>query len=168
MTRFALILSLLVLAGPALSDAVPVPRPAGLVERARAAAEAAEAEVAAAQATAQAEAEVQAVIPDRAAIAAQISGAIRACWNPAGLSEEAMVVRIRLAFETTPDGEVIRETIEMTNFSNGTQEAADEALQPAFAAIMRCGNDGLDLPRDTHSIWQRVEILFDAASMVTR
>lgn len=156
MIRLALILSLL--ATPVLADIVPLPRPEGLVERARAAAEAAEVE----------EAVVQAAAPDRAAIAAQISEAIRACWNVGSLSEEAMDVSIRLGFDTTPEGEVIRETIEMTEFSNGTQDAAEEALVQAFAAIMRCGNNGLDLPRETHPIWQRVEITFDAGSMVTR
>lgn len=160
MTRFALILSLLALASPALSDAVPVMRPAGLVERSRAAAEAAEAE---AQAAAEA-----AATPDRAAIAAQISEAIRACWNVGSLSPEATAVRIRLGFDTTPEGEVIRSSIEMMDFTNGTQDAAEEALVQAFAAIMRCGDNGLDLPPETHEIWQRVEMTFDAASMVTR
>lgn len=162
MTRFVLIVSFLALAAPALSDVVPVMRPDGLVERSLAASEAAEAEAAAEAAAA------ETATPDRAAIAAQISEAIRACWNVASLSPEATIVRIRLGFNTTPEGEVIRSSIEMMDFSNGTQDAAEEALVQAFAAIMRCGNNGLDLPPETHEIWQRVEMTFDAASMVTR
>ena len=166
MTRFALILGLCAaISAPVHADeVVPMPRPDGLVERNRSAALAAEAAAEAAQADALA----QAAAPDRAEIAAQIIGPIRACWNVSDLSEDATAVRIWLAFDTTVDGEVIRETIEMTRFENGTQDAAEEALVPAFAAIMRCGNDGLDLPPETHAIWQRVEILFDAASVVTR
>ncbi|MBY4895014.1 hypothetical protein KUL25_19825 [Rhodobacteraceae bacterium N5(2021)] len=164
MIRLALILSLI--ATPVLADTVPMPRPDGLVERARAAAQAA------AEAEAEAEAGgtmvAQAAPPDRAAIAAQISEAIRACWNVGALSEEAMAVSIRLGFDTTPEGEVIRESIEMLEFSNGTQDAAEEALVQAFAAIMRCGNDGLDLPSETHPIWQRIEMTFDAGSVATR
>ena len=105
---------------------------------------------------------------DRAAIAEQITGAIRTCWNVANLSEEATAVRIWLAFDTTPEGRVVRDTIEMIEFSNGTQDAADEALGPAFRAIMRCGELGLDLPAETYPIWQRVEVQFDASSVVTR
>lgn len=163
MTRFALILCLFAsgAASSAVANVIPLPRPEGLVERSVAAAEAAEAEDVA-------DVLPEASTPDRAAIAAQITGAIRACWNVDGLSDEAMAVRIRLAFDTTPEGEVIRESIAMTEFDNGTQDAAEEALVPAFAAIMRCGDAGLDLPPETHAIWQRVEILFDAASVVTR
>ncbi|GAB5448797.1 hypothetical protein [Gymnodinialimonas sp.] len=151
MIRLALTLSLL--ATPVLAETVPVPRPEGLVARAQAA---------------EAAAEVETAVPDRAAIAAQISEAIRACWNVGGLSEEATAVRIRLGFDTTPDGQVIRESIEMVDYTNGTQDAAEEALVQAFAAIMRCGNDGLDLPVETHPIWQRVEMTFDAGSMAAR
>lgn len=148
MIRYALILTLL--AAPALAQTAPVPRPEGLGQN-RTAVD-----------------QVAPVPGDRAAVAVQITGAIRDCWNVGDLSEEAMAVRIRVAFEATPEGELIRETIEMTEFSNGTQEAADEALGPAFRAIMRCGEVGLDLPPETYSIWQRVEVLFDASTMVTR
>lgn len=160
MIRFAptpmLILSLF--ATPVLADTVPVPRPEGLVARVQAAAEA----------VAETEAALQAATPDRAAIAAQISEAIRACWNVGGLSDEARAVSIVLGFDTTSEGEVVRESIEMMDYANGTQDAADEALVQAFAAIMRCGNDGLDLPAETHPIWQRVEMTFDAGSMATQ
>lgn len=105
---------------------------------------------------------------DRAAIAEQITGAIRSCWNVADLSEEAAAVRIWLAFDTTPEGRVLRDTIEMIEFSNGTQDAANEALGPAFRAIMRCGELGLDLPAETYPIWQSVEVQFDASSVVTQ
>lgn len=146
MIRIAL--ALMMFAAPAVAQTMqPVPRPDGL--RRGPAVEVAE--------------EL-----DRAAIAEQISGAIRACWNVSGLSEEATAVRIWLAFNTTPEGGILRDTIEMIEFSNGTQDAADEALGPAFRAIMRCGDTGLDLPPETHSIWQRVEMQFEAASVVAQ
>lgn len=160
MIRLALILTLL--ASSAVAQTVPVPRPEGLVERSRAAAEVSEA-VAEVLDTG-----TDTGTPGRAAIAAQITGAIRACWNVSDLSPEASVVRIRLAFETTPEGGLIRESIEMTEFTNGTQDAAEEALGPAFRAIMRCAEDGLDLPPETHEIWQWVEVQFDAATMRAR
>lgn len=148
MIRLAVLLMLL--AAPAVAQTMqPVPRPDGLGLRRGPAVEVHE--------------EL-----DRAAIAEQISRAIRACWNVSGLSEEATAVRIWLAFNTTPEGGILRDTIEMIEFSNGTQDAADEALGPAFRAIMRCGDTGLELPPETHSIWQRVEMQFDAASVVAQ
>lgn len=165
MTRFALILSLLAALGaaPVAADVVPQMRPDDLLERYRAAA------TAAADVQEQVvQTEVEATTPDRAAIAAQISGAIRSCWNISNLTDEALAVRISVAFEATADGQLIRESIEMTNYENGTQDAAEEALGAAFRAIMRCAEMGLDLPPETHPIWQRVEMIFDAASMVTR
>lgn len=165
MTRFSLILSLLASLGaaPAVANVVPQMRPDDLVERNRAAATAAEA---AQEQVAQTE--VEADNPDRAAIAAQISGAIRSCWNISNLTDEALAVRISVAFEATADGQLVRESIEMTNYENGTQDAAEEALGAAFRAIMRCAEVGLDLPPETHPIWRRVEMIFDAAGMVTR
>lgn len=148
MIRFAVILSLC--ATPLLAQTEPRPRP----------------ERVAAAVVEQVAVEEGTEALDRAAIAAQISGAIRACWNVSGLSEAAMAVSLRLGFETRPEGEVIRETIELIGYENGTEDAAEEALVQAFAAIIRCGNDGLDLPAETHAIWRRVEMTFDARSMV--
>lgn len=173
MIRLAVVFCLL--ASSAVAQVIPLPRPEGLVERNRAAATAVE-EAAAAEAevVSAAVAEVaQTPTPqssdiDRAEIAAQITGAIRNCWNVGDMSDAAMAVRIWVAFNTTPQGDLIRESIEMTEFSNGTQDAADEALGPAFRAIMRCAEAGLNFPPETHDIWQRVEIQFDASSMVTR
>lgn len=157
MIRLTLILMLL--AAPALAQTQqPVPRPDDLGQR-----RAPVVEVAVAPAPVVAEAAL-----DRAAIASQITGAIRNCWNIDDLSDAAMAVSIWLAFDTTPEGEVVRSSIEMIEFSGGTQEAADEALGPAFRAIMRCGADGLDLPEDTHAIWQRVEVQFEAASVAAQ
>lgn len=165
MIRIAL--ALMMLAAPAFAQTQhPVPRPDGLgLNRASAVAVA---EPVVAEEAVDAEEPVVAGELGRAAIAEQITAAIRNCWNIADLSEEAAAVRIWLAFDTTPEGQVVRNTIEMIEFSNGTQDAADEALGPAFRAIMRCGEQGLDLPAETYSIWQRVEVQFDASSVVTR
>lgn len=170
MIRTTLILMLL--CGPAFAQTVPVPRPEGLVECSIDAADRA-VEVAAAVAQAVL---TEATVADaaepastgRAAIAAQITGAIRDCWNVGDLSDEVMAISIWVAFNATPEGEVIRDTIEMTGFSGGTKDAADEALGPAFRAIMRCAETGLDLPVETYPVWQRVEVQFDASGMVAR
>lgn len=165
MIRSALIL--LALAAPAFAQSQqPVPRPEGLTDRPAVAAPVV-------GQTAPAPMMAEDVRPpseaDRAMVAEQISGAIRSCWNVSGLSPEAQNVRVVVSFEATPEAELIRESIEMVAFENGSQDAADEALGPAFRAIMRCANMGYQgLPPATYPIWQRVQMTFDASAMVNR
>ncbi|ABD53890.1 hypothetical protein [Jannaschia sp. CCS1] len=164
MMRLALILC--GFATPVTAQVVPTPRPADLVERSQAAAEAAatgtEHGPGAPNALAGAAPGLpQVETPDRAAIGAQIAEAIEACWTVSNLSEQARGVSIVVAFDTIPEGEVVRESIEMTGFSGGTQVAADEAMAAAVRAITRCANDGLDLPPETYPVWQRIELTFD-------
>ncbi len=93
---------------------------------------------------------------------------LRQCWNVGSLSPEAQEVEIVVEFELTRDAVPIRETIALVEFNRGTQDAADEALGAAFRAILRCGQDGLNLPTDAFEQWQRVQVRFDASHTVTR
>lgn len=170
MIRLALLLSLL--AAPALAQTqAPSPRPDGLVERSAAAAARAAAEptpaVNEALVQALAEQPLQVAV-DSARLSAMLIEGLEPCWNVGTLSPEAQEVEIVVEFEMTRDAVPIRETIRVVEFSRGTQDAADEALGSAFRAIMRCGQDGLNLPIDVFEQWQRVQVRFDASHTVTR
>lgn len=152
MIRLAVILSLL--ASPAWSQTRPVLRPDDLGLRVAPVVEPA--------------AEAPAIATAPQDLAAMLIAGIQPCWNVGSLSPEAQEVSIIVAFEMTPDATPIRESIRLTDFSEGTQDAADEALGAAFRAIVRCGRDGLGLPAEMFEQWQRVEVRFDASSGASR
>jgi hypothetical protein len=101
-------------------------------------------------------------------LAAQLIAGLQPCWNVGALSAEAQAVQIVVGFEMAPDATPIRDTIHLVEFSQGSQDAADEALGAAFRAIVRCGREGLGLPSELYEQWQRVEVGFDASAAVTR
>ena len=160
MMRLSLILALVT--APALAETRPIMRPEGLVQRATVVPEA---EIVAESAI------PQAAAPSgmhRAEIGARLAAAIRNCWNVGALSDAALGMNIWVAFENSPEGYPIHDTIRMTEYSGGSAAAGREAFEAARRAIARCGGAGFDLPPEHFAIWQRVEVQFDAATLVAQ
>lgn len=170
MIRLAVIFC--VCAAPLWAQSVPQPRPEGLVDSVAERAAEAEVIVAAETLTPAQLATPERVVSDvseadRAAIRAQIRS-VQNCWNAGALPPEAAATSVAVAFEIAPDGVVISDSIEMVEFSNGTQASAEAAFHAARRAIIWCGALGFDMPPNTYSVWQRVELNFDASARVSR
>ena len=86
---------------------------------------------------------------------------VQKCWNLGAVSTEAMqtviTVRVSLSEDTRPDLSSIR----MTDFTGGSQAAANTMLAAAQSAIFRCGRDGFPLPLDKYDQWKDLELVFD-------
>ncbi|MET4128577.1 hypothetical protein ACSSV6_001775 [Roseovarius sp. MBR-38] len=91
--------------------------------------------------------------------------AVQRCWNVGSLSSEALattvVVTVRMFETSKPDTSSIR----MLSHSGGSAEAARQAYEAARRAIIRCGNDGFDLPPEKFGQWRDIEMTFNPERM---
>jgi hypothetical protein len=91
--------------------------------------------------------------------------AVQRCWNVGSLSSEALattvVVTVRMFETSKPDSSSIR----MLSHSGGSATAAQQAYEAARRAIIRCGNDGFDLPPEKFEQWRDIEMTFNPERM---
>ncbi|WP_210877507.1 energy transducer TonB [Roseovarius autotrophicus] len=91
--------------------------------------------------------------------------AVQRCWNVGSLSSEALattvVVTVRMFETSKPDNSSIR----MLSHSGGSAAAAQQAYEAARRAIIRCGNDGFNLPPEKFEQWRDIEMTFNPERM---
>lgn len=90
------------------------------------------------------------------------------CWNTGSLSTGAQSTIIIMGFDMTPEGRPVSDTIRLLSFTGGGQNDADAAFQTARRALIRCTDDGYDLPREQYDLWKRVELTVDPTQMRQR
>ncbi|SLN49886.1 cell envelope biogenesis protein TolA [Pseudooctadecabacter jejudonensis] len=90
------------------------------------------------------------------------------CWNTGTLSTGAQNTIIVMAFAMTPEGRPVTDSISLDSFTGGSAADAEAAFQTARRALIRCTDEGYDLPRDQYSLWQRVELTVDPTAMRQR
>jgi DhnA family fructose-bisphosphate aldolase class Ia len=56
-------------------------------------------------------------------------------------------------------------SIRMLSHSGGSATAARQAFEAARRAIIRCGADGFDLPREKYEQWRDIEMTFNPEKM---
>ncbi len=156
------LMTLLIVASSPLAaqTIVPVPRPTA-EERAVAAEERAAAAALAEEEAVAAAAEVEESRPLTQDEIASFMVQVRACWNTAALPEEAQDVGVLVGFSMTSDAEPIPNTFEMIEATDTDPDRADLAFLAARRAVIRCGEDGYDLPAAAFPYWERVQINFD-------
>lgn len=93
--------------------------------------------------------------------------AVQKCWN-VDPSSKARNVTVTLKMEMQKNGRVLPSTIELVNFTGGSDVFAKEAFQQARRAILRCQKEGYELPAKKYEHWRNVEITFDPTSMRKR
>ena len=91
--------------------------------------------------------------------------AVRECWNVGALSTDALGVTVTVAAPMQPDGRPDAASIRLTDAEGGSGAAAERAFDAARRAIIRCGQDGYDLPADEYDQWRDVELIFAPDSM---
>ena len=64
-----------------------------------------------------------------------------------------------------PDGRPDAGSIRLTDAEGGSDAAVERAFDAARRAIIRCGQDGYDLPRGKYDQWRDVELIFDPEGM---
>jgi hypothetical protein len=94
--------------------------------------------------------------------------AIQKCWNVGALSSEAMRMTVSVSVSMSRDGRPDVASIQMVDFSGGSEAAAKQAYEAARRAIVRCGNDGFQLPEEKYEEWKELRLNFDSSGMVLR
>ena len=94
--------------------------------------------------------------------------AVSKCWNLGAVSTEAMNTVITVSVSLSENGTPDFSSIRMTDFTGGSQSAANTMLEAARSAIFRCGRDGFSLPLDKYDQWKDLELVFDPRGMSMR
>ena len=94
--------------------------------------------------------------------------AIQKCWNVGALSSEAIRMTVSVSVSLGRDGRPDIGSIQMVDFQGGSEGAARQAYEAARRAIVRCGNDGFQLPEDKYEEWKQLRLNFDSSGMVLR
>ncbi|MEJ6392461.1 energy transducer TonB [Gymnodinialimonas sp. 2305UL16-5] len=94
--------------------------------------------------------------------------AVQSCWNVGALSTEALGTTVVIAFDMARDGRPDAGSIQMIEFSNGSDAAARQAFEAARRAVIRCGVNGYDLPAESYDRWAQVELVFNPEGMRLR
>jgi hypothetical protein len=91
--------------------------------------------------------------------------AVQACWNvPAGL-RDAQELRVTLAAELTPQGDVIANSIRLIDPAD-PDARFQQAYEAGRRALIRCG-PYTDLPREKFAQWRNIEVVFNPEGMVS-
>ncbi|MCY4007841.1 MAG: hypothetical protein OXE84_13620 [Rhodobacteraceae bacterium] len=94
--------------------------------------------------------------------------AIQRCWNIGSLSDAARFIVVTVEVELDLSGRPIPGSLELLNTTSGPEEARMRAFEAARRAVLRCLNQGYELPRDKYESWQKVEIEFNPEEMRNR
>jgi hypothetical protein len=94
--------------------------------------------------------------------------AVQQCWNVGSLSSEALRTTVVVAVSMSEDGRPMAETLRMLGHEGGSAEAARQAFESARRAIIRCGANGFNLPRDKYEQWRNIEMTFNPENMRIR
>jgi hypothetical protein len=94
--------------------------------------------------------------------------AVQRCWNVGSLSTEALRTTVVVAVNLARDGTPEIGSIRLVGSSGGGDTAAKQAFDAARRAIIRCGNDGFDLPVEKYDQWRDIEMTFNPESMRIR
>ncbi|MFP4305401.1 MAG: cell envelope biogenesis protein TolA, partial [Rhodosalinus sp.] len=93
--------------------------------------------------------------------------AVQDCWV-VDVGSQAANVTVVLGMEMNRDGTVVDGSLEMVSAEGGSGRAVETAFQAARRAVLRCQQDGYDLPDEKYEHWQRIEMVFDPSGMRLR
>lgn len=87
------------------------------------------------------------------------------CWNVAAAADDFVQPIVVVRLQLRPDGQPLADSIRLVSSVGGTGLSVVQAYETARRAIIRCGAEGFDLPREKYSQWRDIEITFNPESM---
>jgi hypothetical protein len=90
---------------------------------------------------------------------------VQQCWNVGSLSSEALRTTVIVKVRMGEDAKPVSGSIELLSSSGGSDAAARQAYEAARRAIIRCGANGYDLPKDKYDHWRDIEMTFNPERM---
>jgi hypothetical protein len=90
---------------------------------------------------------------------------VQNCWNVGSLSAEALQTTVVVGFKMDEDARPVASSIELLKSSGGNEAAAKQAYEAARRAIIRCGANGYDLPKEKYEHWREITLSFNPERM---
>lgn len=90
---------------------------------------------------------------------------VQNCWNVGSLSAEALRTTVVVGFQMDEDARPVASSMEILKTSGGNDAAARQAYEAARRAIIRCGLNGYDLPKEKHEHWREIKLSFNPERM---
>src|SRR6056297_3192069 len=90
---------------------------------------------------------------------------VQRCWNVGSLSSEALRTTVVVGVQMAETGKPEIGSIRMLSATGGGDAAAKQAFEAARRAIIRCGNDGFNLPVEKYDHWRDIEMTFNPEKM---
>ncbi|MCM2560592.1 energy transducer TonB [Lutimaribacter sp. EGI FJ00015] len=90
---------------------------------------------------------------------------VQRCWNVGSLSSDALSTTVVVGVDMNEDATPVTGSIRLISHSGGSAASAQQAFETARRAIIRCGVNGFDLPREKYGQWQEIEMTFDPSNM---
>lgn len=92
---------------------------------------------------------------------------VQACWV-VDVGSQAANVTVTVAISLDRDGRVKSNSIKLVSSSGGTGGVVDSAFNSARRAILRCQEDGYELPTEKYDQWKDIEMTFNPEMMRLR
>ncbi|MEO3415556.1 energy transducer TonB [Roseovarius sp. CAU 1744] len=89
--------------------------------------------------------------------------AVQRCWNVGSLSTDALQVTVVVGVTLDSAGKPT--SIKQLSATGGSGGAVSKAYEAARRAVLRCGANGFDLPRDKYDHWRDIEMTFNPENM---
>lgn len=86
--------------------------------------------------------------------------AVSQCWLAADTT-----TAVTIGFSLSPEGRVEGEIRLISHSDGASAEAAEKAFAAARRAVLRCGQDGYDLPIAAYDSWKEVQLHFNPGDM---
>lgn len=93
--------------------------------------------------------------------------AVQRCWI-VDVGSEAASVTVTVGMDMESSGRVVSSSLRLIGSEGGSAAAAETAFQAARRAILRCQNDGYQLPQDKYDQWKTIEMTFNPDDMRLR
>ena len=93
---------------------------------------------------------------------------VQSCWNLGATSTEALRTTVTIAFSMTDEGKPIQGSVKLVRSNSDSERAVQRAFESGRHAILKCLENGHDLPIEKYEQWQNVEMTFDPREMMRK
>ena len=93
---------------------------------------------------------------------------VQSCWNLGATSTEALRTTVTIAFSMTDEGKPIQGSVKLVRSNGDSERAVRRAFESGRHAILKCLENGHDLPIEKYEQWQNVEMTFDPREMMRK
>ncbi len=107
-------------------------------------------------------------VPLTATESQRLKTQIQGCWNWGALSTEASRTTVTIQFRMTEDGRPVKNSIKLVSSDSKSESVKQTAFESGKRAILKCLENGHDLPIEKFERWRHVGIAFNPRDMLRK